>query len=68
MLIMVPWWLGYMHSDSSISSIGDVYDVLGIWMHYDDYFSILIQIDEYVMVFRSCNQLCFIRWRNGKVN
>ena len=39
-----------MHLDSSIYSIDDFYDILGIRMLYNDYFSILIQIDEYVMM------------------
>ena len=50
MLIMVPWWSSYMHSYSSVYSIDNVYDVLGIRMHYDDYFSILLQTNEYVIM------------------
>lgn len=37
--------------------IYDVYDVIGICMHYEDYFSILIWIDEYVTLFWFCNYL-----------
>ena len=50
MFIMVPWWLGYMDSDSLACPIDDVFYVLSMCMHYDDYFSILIQTDKYVMM------------------